>query len=288
MTPPKTWIYTEIVDEFAHAMSEAFDLPLDLEQLEEDLLEVDWDGEPGGMVVRPRLPTENECKAYGIEDPETAAVYVSINANSPGKIVRTIVNNSTGHCNSMLGLPPRNFLKYYQDWKTEKSFGLEVAYYVGVCQGRDGYEFNDNCSDVMNDLRSPGAVPKNVRRIVHASLLKPELDLNEIAEEIDRVMTRSTRFVAKTLVDHSVLEETLTDLIETVDKCGLSVDGETAARWIEFCGKRSVSFDCPGSPEVFTHLYDPVFGEIDKAVRDHKFFSAFVCGPKDWPVEVDG
>jgi len=60
MTPPKTWIYTEIVDEFAHAMSEAFDLPLDLEQLEEDLLEVDWDGEPGGMVVRPRLPTENE------------------------------------------------------------------------------------------------------------------------------------------------------------------------------------------------------------------------------------
>lgn len=44
---PEKGFYTEIVDESAHAMSEAFDLPHDLEQLERKLAE----SEPGEVVM---------------------------------------------------------------------------------------------------------------------------------------------------------------------------------------------------------------------------------------------
>ena len=127
----------------------------------------------------------------------------------------------------------------------------------------------------------PGAVPRVVRRIVHGSLLQPDVDLNDVADGIDRAMAGSTRFVAQNLVDCPLLNETLAELNETLEGQGLWVDSETAARWIDFCGKRSACFDSSSFSVKHADLQEAVFQDIDKAVQDHEFFFALINGPAD-------
>ena len=277
MNPSKNGHYNYIVDEAAHAKSEAFDLPYDMEQLQLDLPKT----EPGTIHTLTRPVTENECKAYGIEEPETAFAMLSLDDSEPREMYRMIYDNSSGQFNSMLACPERFFLDYHNNQKSDKSFAVAVAYFIGACQGREGFEFDDNCIAVKKELRSPGLVPKLVNSIVHHCLLQPKVNLNKVVEEIDLAMTGAILFVAENLAEYPLLNETLTELADTLNQHGLSVDSETAARWIKFCGKRIVWCDFRGSLKEHARLNGPVFQDIDKAVKDHMFFSALVYEPAD-------
>ena len=270
--------YTEIVDEHAHALSEAFDLPLDMEELARELPKAG----PGGTVSLSRPLSEYESKAYGIEDDETAFVTVMTDSKTAGKVHRMIVKNPDGFFNEMLGLPPRDFLSDYKDWKKENTFGSEVAYFLGAAQGRQGFEYNHCCSTTREQLQTRGATPRLVRRIVHSTLLKPEFDLNKLAREIDRAMTCPTLKVAMPLVNGALSIESVKELIQALQQHEIRIDSKTATRWVEFCGKRSAWFDSPGSSEKYAHLDEPVFAAIDDALEDNLFFSALIIGPKDW------
>lgn len=172
---------------------------------------------------------------------------------------RQIVDNCRGQFNSMLDCRQRSFLDYYKDWRYSNSYGVEVANFIGVCQCRDGYESNDNCLKIREDMRTPNGLPTVVRRIIHACLLQPAVDFNEVVDGINQAMTGATRFVAKGLVVYSLSADLLKELIQTLAEEGLSVDDETATQWIEFCRTRSRWFDSPESSEKYSHLYKPVF-----------------------------
>lgn len=273
-------IYRKIVDEQAHAMSEAFDLPLDIEELQPELSSV----EPGGMITRTRPVTEYECKAYGIEDPETAFAMVTACQGKPPQYSRLILDNSRGQHDSMLlSQPLPDMIDFYKDKNTKNTFGIQVAYFIGACQSRDRCEVDDNCSAIQKKLRSPGGVPKEVRRIVHACLLQPDVDLVDIAYEVDSVLDGFTS-VAKELLEAVPRDENIADLTHTLEQGGVLVDSETATKWVNFCGKRSTWFDTPGSSKEYAYLHEPIFCEIDKILVDHPFFSALICGPLDWAV----
>ena len=80
MSRSELFIYRDIVDLLAHAMSEAFDLPHDMDELDAS----GWDE----FLVRP--VTDFEVQAYGIEDPDSAFAGIGCPSGLSRQMTRII------------------------------------------------------------------------------------------------------------------------------------------------------------------------------------------------------
>ena len=191
MAIPKTVFYTEIVDEYAHAMSEAFDLPNDLADLQSDLHTV----EDGGMFMT-RPITEYESKAYDVEDPRAAVAMLSIGIRTPGKIHRFILDNSKGQLDEMLlrhrSLRDKELIEDLEMLETQEGFedgnslGVRAANYIGACQSRDGYEFDEACERFKYAMQHRSPLRPGMRYFIYVCLYQANVNLSRIADEIDR------------------------------------------------------------------------------------------------------
>lgn len=269
------YLYTEIVDEQAHALSEAIDIPNDMDCLEQELVNADF----GNVAILIRPATGHEAKAYCIETPEDAVAILILFQST---VHRLLVDNTDGQLDETIQL----WLQHYCDNSVvpddeDFTIGQAVAAYIGACQGRSGYEFDEVCHKIKTSLNADGLEEPSARYMVHACLLYPEVDLKKIAGGIDRPMHAEPYFL-NTVADQPLSSDTRAELIHVLQQKGVSIDEGEATRWIEYCGTRTFRFDSTDSPEDFVYLYEPIFGDIDRALKDHQFFSSLINGPMDW------
>ena len=263
--------YKTIVDERAFALSAIHDLPCDKEELERYQSECD----PSDSVQLRRSVTEYEAVAYGIEDVENALVILALKLD--GSVLRMVLDNSSG-CFRTEPLEKMG-LEDDENQSDEMTFGENVANYIGACQGRRGCEFDDEFKGYLK--RGKHILTPTELYLIHVCLLQPHIDLGKVAGEMEHLM--STGVVRdKALLEYQLLPETLSQLNSSLQQKGVSVSTGEARIWLEFCAIRTQHSNYHGSSDYFNHLYDPKFGDIDEALKDHQLFSALINGPKDW------
>ena len=110
----------------------------------------------------------------------------------------------------------------FEEEEEEESFGSNVANYIGACQGRDGFEFSEVCHRIKLALSSDRSlIYPEVRQVIHAYLLQPTVDLQRVANEIDSAVNLIPDTLDERLVDFTVTDETLADLVEALDQSGI-------------------------------------------------------------------
>ena len=82
------------------------------------------------------------------------------------------------------------------------------------------------------------------------------------------------------MADNYIEESVLAELLYVLQARGLTIDRDTAVRWVNFCGIRSAYFNPAGASQQFIEVYESTFDEIDEALESHQLFSALINRPK--------
>lgn len=267
--------YKTIVDDKAFALSEIYDLPQDKEKLKQ-LQSLLPDDHP--VTIR-RQATVYEAAAYGMDGVEIENALVSLVLKPDDSVFRVVLRNSSGFFRTEM----------CEDWNYERAedgelSGHQLANYVAACQGREGHVFDEECKRIKF-MTKIGGLTGAQQALLHVCLLQPSLDLEEITRLTD---IDSSAYQDKSNFEYELSPEILSELKLSLQRKGIQVTSGEARIWIEFCTIRSRHYFHSGSSEFFSHLYDPIFSEIDEALEDHQLFSALIIGPKFWARPSNG
>ena len=274
----------KICDELSHGYIEAFELPMELDRMKKGLIENEDD-----LSLVLRRPTENEIKAFGL-NPDTTLIHLAYDSNKQ-RLTRKVVDNSTGEYDCLIfSQNDISDLLNSQDQaassgdrtkdELDNSVGGLFAAYVAACQCREGFEFDNACNEIKKYLAYNLSIPGEVRRIVHCGLLQPESDLGIMAVEIETAI-RDKDYVSEKFTTSCDIEESLlAEMLYILNEYGLVVDEDTAVRWLSYCCTRSAYFTGAIAPQGFNKEFETIFKKIDKALADHRFFSALIHDPE--------